>query len=267
MSLLSLKLNSSLRLFRKLHSGRFRAYYSYFSPSDSTLLVIRILNTDVFYAFSVLTLHKAHWPDGLPPIVLKNCASVLTLCLVKIFRLCLLTSTFSSCRKYSYIKPVTKKGDRSIPSNYHPIALLSFFCKAFENILKRKILKHLSVSNLLSDRQYVFQKERSTSDLLAFLTNFWSSSLSRFGETFTVALDMSKAYDRVLQRSLLSKLPSFGFYPSLRSFVSSFLSGRSISAIADGHCSTPKPINTGVPRGPVLSHTRFVLFINDLFFP
>ena len=162
-----------------------------------------------------------------------------------------------------------KKGDRSNPSNYRPIALLSCLSKAFESILNRKIQKHLSTSDLLSDRQYGFRKGRSTGDLLAFLTDSWSSSLSRFGETFAIALDISKAFDRVWHKSLLSKLPSYGFYPSLCTFISSFLSDRSISAVVDGHCSSPKPINSGVPQGSVLSPTlcggrSLLLFIDDL---
>ncbi len=85
-----------------------------------------------------------------------------------------------------------KKGECSNPSNYRPIALPSCLSIAFETILNRKIFKHLSASNLQSDRHYGFRKGHSTGDL-AFLTNFRSSSLSRFGEAFAVALDMSKA--------------------------------------------------------------------------
>ncbi len=67
--------------------------------------------------------------------------------------------------------------DRSNLSSYRPIALISCLSKAFETILNRNFLKHLSSFNLLSDHQYGFRKGRSTGDLLAFLTDSLSSLL------------------------------------------------------------------------------------------
>ncbi len=87
---------------------------------------------------------------------------------------------------------------------------------------------------------------------------------SHFGETFSVALDISKSFDRVWHHSLLSKLPSFGFYPSLCSCIFSFLSDRSISAVVDGHYSSPRAFNSDVPQGSVLSPTLFLLVIKNL---
>ena len=56
---------------------------------------------------------------------------------------------------------------------------------------------YLSSSNLISDRQYSFRKKRSTGDLLSLHSYPWSSALRHFFESFAVALDISKAFDRV----------------------------------------------------------------------
>ncbi len=183
---LSLRLNSTLKL-------------SDYIPSDSFMPVIKILHNDVFYTLSGHSSWKPCGPDGMPPVIFKICASVLTPCLVKLFRLCLSTSTYPSCLKYAK-KEWPRKGDRSNPSNYRPIALLSSLSEAFESILNRKIQKHLSTFDL-SGRQYGFRKARSSVDPLSVLTYSWSSSHSRFGETFSVALDISKAFDRVWHKS------------------------------------------------------------------
>ncbi|KAL7634036.1 UNVERIFIED_CONTAM: hypothetical protein RMT77_015361 [Armadillidium vulgare] len=132
---------------------------------------IIISSKDVISALSELNTKKAYGPDGIPPAVLKTCASELAPCLGKLFRLCRSTSTFPSCWKRSLIQPVPKKGDLSQPSNYSPISLTSVLSKVFESILKRKILKHLNSSNLIPDRQYGFRKERSTGDLLSLLSD------------------------------------------------------------------------------------------------
>ncbi|MPC21595.1 hypothetical protein E2C01_014583 [Portunus trituberculatus] len=60
---------------------------------------IIILRNDVFHALAGLNPRKIYEPDGVPPIVLKNCAP-----------LCLSTSTSPSCWRFAYIQPVPKKG-------------------------------------------------------------------------------------------------------------------------------------------------------------
>ena len=125
-----------------------------------------------------------------------------------------------------------------------------------------KIMSNPSAHDLLSDCQYGFQKGWSTGDLV-FLIESWSSSFRDFGEIFAVGLDISKAFDRVWHKFKISKLPSYGYYPSLCTFISSFLSDRSVAAVVGGHCSSLKIINSGVSQGSVLSPTLFLLFIND----
>ncbi len=225
--------------------------------------VIKILKNDGFYALSGLIL-EGLWTWWSSSYCFQElCLRVDTL-LGQTLPPLPISIYFSFCWKYAYIQPVPKKGDRSEPSKYRPIALLSCLSKAFETIINQWFLMHLFSFNLLSDRQCGFRNENSTGDVLAYLINSQSYSWRCCGKTFAVAWEISKAFDRVWNKSLLSKLPSYGLYEFLGSFVPSFLSGRSISAVVDGFCSKPQSVNSGVPQGSVLSPTFVLLFINDI---
>ena len=78
-----------------------------------------------------------------------------------------------------------------------------------ESMVNHHLVRYLESNNLLNDRQYGLRKGRS-GDLMAFLTEQWSRSIHRLGESKVVALDISKAFDRVWHAALLSKLAAFG---------------------------------------------------------
>lgn len=60
------------------------------------------------------TLHDdfSSGPDGIPPIVLKNCRSILAFPLSYIFQLSINSGIFPDIWKSAFIKPVFKKGDK-----------------------------------------------------------------------------------------------------------------------------------------------------------
>ena len=109
------------------------------------------------------------------------------------------------------MQPIPRSGDGLNPSKNHPISITCTIYKVFEIIFNDHFLKHLENNSLLSDHQYGFQRASSTGDLLSYVTSIWSSTLRDFGESFIVAVDIFKAFDRIWHSSLLAKLPSFGF--------------------------------------------------------
>ena len=131
---------------------------------------------------------KASGPDDIPPRFLREFADELVPVLCRLFCLILISCTYPSSWKHALVQPVPKKGDRSNPSNYRPIALTSAVAMVFETLLNSHFIKHLESNKLLSDHQYDFRKARSTGDLLSYLTHTWSSSLRNFGESFVIAL-------------------------------------------------------------------------------
>ena len=232
--------------------------------SEHTMPKIKFTSRNVRKTLQNLKEGKANGPDNIPAIVLKTCAQELAPVLTKLFKLSLKSTSFPSSWKHARVCPVPKKGSSSNPANYRPIALTSLLSKTMESIINQQILKHLESNCLISDHQYGFRKARSTGDLLSYVTHMWHSALESFGETRVVALDISKAFDKVWHKGLLAKLPMYGINSELISWIENFLLDRSIEVCIDGVSSDSFSINSGVPQGSIVSPTLFLLFINDL---
>ena len=161
--------------------------------------------------------------------------------------------------------PVFKNvGERSTAKNYRPVSLLSVVSKVFEKLVNNKIVDHLEKCGLFSDFQYGFRSSQSTADLLTVVSDRIARAFNRSGATRAVALDISKAFDRVWHAGLLHKLKSYGISGQIFGFISSFLSNRWLRVVLDGKSSQEYPVNAGAPQGSILGPTLFLLCINDL---
>ena len=135
--------------------------------------------------------------------------------------------------------------------------------KVFEKLVNNRIVDHLEKYDLFSDFQYGFRSSRSTADLLTVVSDRIARAFNRSGATRAVALDISKAFDRVWHADLLHKLKSYGISGQIF-VISSFLTNRRLRVVLGGKSSQEYPVNAEVPQGSILGPTLFLLYINDL---
>ena len=76
-----------------------------------------------------------------------------------------------------------------------------------------------------------------------------------------MALDISKAFDRVWYAGLLHKLNSYGISGKIFGLISSFLSNRCLQVVLDKKSSQEYPVHAGVPQGSILGPKIFLLIL------
>ena len=113
--------------------------------------------------------------------------------------------------------------ERITAKNYCRVSLLSVVRKVFEKLVDNRIVDHLEKCGLFSDFQYGFRSSRSAADLLTVVCDRIARAFNRSGATRTVALDISKAFDRVCHAGLLHKPKSYRISSQIFSLISSFL--------------------------------------------
>ena len=165
-------------------------------------------------------------------------------------------------RLFLSVVPVFKNiGERSTAKNDRPVSLLSVVSKDFEKLVNNRIVDHLEKCGFFSDFQYGFRSSRSAADLLTVVSDRIARAFNRSGATRAIALDISKAFDRVWHTGLLHKLKTHRIFGQMSGLISSFL--RRLWVVLNGKSSQEYPVNAGVTQESILRPTLYLIYIND----
>lgn len=222
-------------------------------------------NNAVYEALKRLDSSKACGPDGIQCLVLKKCASSLSLPLSIMFNQSFSEGVLPAEWKLASVVPIYKqKGQRSDPNNYRPISLTSCVGKIMEKIVNHALLTHLMRNKLIADNQFGFLPHHSTTDQLTYLLHEVLCATTSQKCVVACFLDLAAAFDSVPHEAIRQKLPAYGVRGKLFQWLSNFLKDRHQFVVLEGHKSSTKSIFSGVPQGSVIAPTLFLLFMNDL---
>ena len=155
------------------------------------------------------------------------------------------------------------KGNRlnvSISDNFRGICLQSLLCKLLDMIILKREKIFLSTSNA----QFGFKEGLSANMGTSMVTETIDYYQNRGGSVFALALDATKAFDRVDFNKLFLVLEKRGINPLYTRLLFYMYVNQHIRIRYNGTCSEFFNVSNGVKQGGVISPTLFTCYIDGM---
>ena len=145
------------------------------------------------------------------------------------------------------ITAIHKKGLKNLFENYKPASITSIIGKLMESMVRDKLVIHMEINNVLSEKQHGFVSNNNCMTNLFICMENWTYMLENGHPIDIIYTDFAKAFDRVPHQRLLQKLKDLGIIGNILSWVQYFLSGRRQSVRVEKEFSPWSPVKSEIP--------------------
>ena len=131
--------------------------------------------------------------------------------------------------------------------------------KILERTVHTQLYQYLNENSLLTKRQFGVRSKRGTDTAVSSFADDILSSMENGHLCGSVFLDLSKAFDTVNHKILLSKLSALGVCCDDLSWFKSYLGDRQMRSSCDSELSDALTYEIGVPQGSILGPLLFII--------
>jgi len=202
--------------------------------------------------------------DGFSTPVIKQVIMSILSPLTVICNKSLDSGIFPDSMKSAKVIPVYKSDDKLLVSNYRPISVLPIFSKILEKIVYSRLESFIAKHNIFCENQFGFREKHSTYMALLNIIDQITEQLDSKAFSLGIFIDLSKAFDTIDHKILLTKLEIYGVRGIALNWFRSYLSNRTQLVEIDGNPSSLRKITCGVPQGSILGPLLFILYVNDI---
>ena len=184
-------------------------------------------------SLSELKSNKASGSDNLINEFFINASSDVKTFILKLFNVILSTEIWPSKWSEGIITPVFKKGDINDSANYRAIVLISSLAKILTSMLNRRLVNWAKKYEKITDRQFGFQKGKSTIDCIFILQSLIQMSFARGKTIYCCFVDYSRAFDSVNHDALWHKINKLGISSKIVNILRNMYSKIRLSVKSD----------------------------------